>query len=240
MQLALRVSETLACKGTQYYVFGDPSYVDKIRDEMLPLVLNRIADAIDKNDYNQMDELMSPYLAKLYKNAAADLDAQGLRMKLDIDVQRQGAKDNYAWLKIGDPEAFDYTIPYSIRNKKYVVGRAVQLVTAVNKNQDNAPGSAGSTPGHNVTAFNQWVALEFGFVVKANVKADLYKGNHIIDGDSGMMEIPVAISTPHYVGIQNMANAVSAGEETETEEPFRWRVSDLFYITGQNNATNIA
>ncbi|KAJ2402351.1 hypothetical protein GGI23_000773 [Coemansia sp. RSA 2559] len=211
-------------------------YAKKIRDTTIPLVLSRIADVINKRDYNLMDELMTPYLAKLYKHAVANMDAQGFRIKLEIDVQMPGARNDYMWIKQGDPEAFDYTIPFPIRNSKYAVGRGEKTAVAANKDKDGMVSHGASK----APIYSSWIGFEFGFVVNAHVKVDLYKGKRIIDSDSGVMPIPIAISTPHYLDMHVMANVVSAGEGSENEEPFRWRVCDLFYIADSDNANNAA
>ncbi|KAJ1888311.1 hypothetical protein LPJ81_006348, partial [Coemansia sp. IMI 209127] len=80
----------------------------------------------------------------------------------------------------------------------------------------------------------------FGFVVNANVKVDLYKGGRIVDSDSGMMRIPIAVSSPHYSDVLSMMLAASGKADAQAGEPFRWRVCDLFYIADWNNANDIA
>ncbi|KAJ2393410.1 hypothetical protein GGI23_005044 [Coemansia sp. RSA 2559] len=216
-------------------------FQDKVRDEMLPLVLGRIAESINEKDYDELDDLMTPYLAKLYKHAIADLSAQGFRLHLEIDVQKAGSKDDYSLSKIGDPAAYDYTIPFLVRNSKYAILRSTNINMALAKGQDGIPTLSGSRRelATSVGA-SQWLAVEFGFVVNANVKVDLYKGGRIVDSDSGMMQIPVAVSSPHYFGVQSMMNAISGEVDAQEEEPFRWRVCDLFYIADWNNANDIA
>ncbi|KAJ1661725.1 hypothetical protein IW140_006326 [Coemansia sp. RSA 1813] len=211
-----------------------------VRDEILPLVLSRIVDSINEKDYDQMNELMTPYLAKLYKNAIDDLDAQGYSMRLEIDVRESSPKNDYELAKYGDPDAYDYTIPYADRNFRYSMNRmGARLAIASRRNLHNKSAFRGPMRESGANAFNQWLAFEFGFIVDADVKVDLYKNNCIIDSDSGMMKIPIAISTPHLLGINGMAEAVSAGEKAEAEKPFEWRVCDLFYIADRNNANEI-
>ncbi|KAJ1663030.1 hypothetical protein IW140_005773 [Coemansia sp. RSA 1813] len=216
------------------------NYANKIRDEMAPLVLGRIAESINEKDYDQMNRLMTPYLAKLYKNAVDDLDAQGFHMKLKIDVEGSDAINDFEWLQQGHPEGHDYTIPYSVRNAKYGIGKSVKLKVAIKRNKDGKPVSSGLNREFGGGVFATWLAFEYGFVVKTNVKVELYKHNRIVDSDSGMMQIPVAVSSPHYFGMQAMMDAVSGGENVQSEEPFRWKVCDLFYIADRNNADSIA
>ncbi|KAJ1663054.1 hypothetical protein EV178_005357 [Coemansia sp. RSA 1646] len=204
---------------------------------MIPLVLGRIADAINEKDVNQMDELMTPYLAKLYKQGVGSLNTHGLRMHLEINVQGSNTKDDFERLKLGNPEAYDYTIPYNVRDARYSVWKLANTIVALKKTRDGEIMTGGIKDGFGGNLFSQWLALEFGFVVNANIKIGLYKDNQLIDSDSGMMQIPIAISSPHYLGMQALIDAVAAGKQAE--EPFRWRVCDLFYAAALNNANEV-
>ncbi|KAJ1798490.1 hypothetical protein LPJ59_002466 [Coemansia sp. RSA 2399] len=210
--------------------------MNRIRDEVIPLVLSRVVESINERDCDQMDELMTPYLAKLYKAAIADLDAQGFRMHLEIATQEPVVRNDYGLVKYGNPDAFDYTIPYGVRADKYVIKGTNNIAIASYKDQGDGSKHEKLRQEFGVQAFIEYLSLEFGYIVNANIKVDLYKGSQLVDSESGMMEIPVAISTPAYVNITAMANAVSASQEADAEKPFEWRVCDLFYTADQNSA----
>ncbi|KAJ2514619.1 hypothetical protein GGI11_004017 [Coemansia sp. RSA 2049] len=204
---------------------------------MIPLVLKRIAEAINKKDYEQLDELMTPYLSRLYKHAIANLSAQGYRIHLEVDVQESGVKKEYAQFKAGDPEAFDNTIPYKTRREGYSILNSEYMSIAFKRDRTT---KEVKKLKFNTSLFHDWCAFEYGFVASANVKVNLRKGSRVVDSESGVMQIPISISTPHYFGTLGMINAVSGNEEAMAEEPFRWRVCDLFYIADWNNANSAA
>ncbi|KAJ2398816.1 hypothetical protein GGI23_003022 [Coemansia sp. RSA 2559] len=211
--------------------------MNRIRDEIIPLVMSRIVESINERDCDQMDELMNPYLANLYKAAIADLDAQGFRMHLKIATQEPVVRNDYGLVKYGNPDAFDYTIPYDVRANKYVIKGTNNIAIASYRNQVDGSNDEKMRQDFGAQEFIEYLSLEFGYVVNANIKIDLCKGNQVVDSGSGMMEIPIAISTRTYVNLVAMANAVSASQKVDAKEPFEWRVCDLFY-TADHNSTN--
>ncbi|KAJ2555750.1 hypothetical protein EV175_002191 [Coemansia sp. RSA 1933] len=236
----LKLSHKLALKISQLIVFGNPSYTDAIRDDLLPIVIGRVTESINERDYDQMSELMTPYLATIYKHACKNMQSDGYRIHLDIDVQESKSLSDYGLIKMGDPEAFDYTIPYTTRKAKYIVNSSESLAIAFPRNMDGINPSNGQDQGQNQSYSRLWIGFEYGFVVNAKVKVDLYKGTRIVDSDTGTMRIPVSVSSPHYPSVKSVMTALSGNKEDQVDEPFRWRVSDLFHLADQNNASNIA
>ncbi|KAJ1990969.1 hypothetical protein GGI25_003822 [Coemansia spiralis] len=214
---------------------SEPGYLETIQNEMIPLVLTRIVDAINDADYDQLDEIMTPYLAKLYKHALANMRAQGFILKIQLGkIDEPTMSGGYA--KLGPPEAYDTTIPYKLRYAKYVMKYSEAMHIAMRKlfKEGDSTAPVGVEPQPSV--MNDWLAFENWFSVKAQVKIELFKGGKVIDHDSGEMEIPITLATPHYHGPKEMSTAITKGDEAKELEPFRWKVADLFYIGDNNEA----
>ncbi|ORX69475.1 hypothetical protein DL89DRAFT_293117 [Linderina pennispora] len=213
------------------------NYIKDIQEKMAAVVLQRTVEAINQGDYKVLDELMTPFLAKTYKHAIANMKAQGYRLEIDVrDVRFPEIEDMTVFL--GPPEAFDLAIPHGLRRQKYVFKFSGSIRLAVERTvaPDGTPIPNTRPP---VPALMEWVQMRYLFKMTADVSVKLSLKGKVVDSDQGTMVIPMALSTPFYEGTKMLESAVKEGDES-AGEPFRWRVSDLLNIVEFNERQQIA
>ncbi|KAJ2557975.1 hypothetical protein EV175_001035 [Coemansia sp. RSA 1933] len=183
-----------------------------------------------------MDDLMTAHLANIYKRETRELHALGFNMKLEIDVQESETRINYRRLRVGDPSAYDFSIPYAVRSSKHTIGWGNLMAIAVDNEILNLPkAERPKTNGQ-----NEWISLEVGFVATASVKLDLYEGKNLVRSDAGIMRIPISMSSPHYLGVNAVINSTSPELLEDDQEPFNWRVCGLFCRVAQDYPNDVA
>ncbi|KAJ1947294.1 hypothetical protein FBU59_001892 [Linderina macrospora] len=216
-------------------VFPD-TYIEDIREKMATVVLQRTVDAINQGDYKVLDELMTPFLAKTYKHAIANMKAQGYTLEIDVaDVRFPEIEDMTVFL--GQPEAFDLAIPHGLRRQKYNYKFSGPIRIAVERTvtMDGTPiPNARPVP----STLREWIQMKYLFRLTADVSVKLSQRGNVVDSDQGTMVIPMALSTPFYEGTNNMKGAIEGDESAG--EPFRWRVSDLLNLVEVNERQQIA
>ncbi|KAJ1961253.1 hypothetical protein GGI12_003347 [Dipsacomyces acuminosporus] len=227
----------LGARNLAKMAFGD-GYVDQVRDKMLQVVLTSTAEAINNGDYEALDQLMTPFLSKLYKHAIANMRAQGFKVNISLEDLYNPEVVDFI-VKMGPPEAYDLAIPYGLRSKKYAYKTTGGMDIAVEKMyaEDGTRLDHVKPP---TPVLKDWLRFECLFKISANVSVEMTKKGKVIDSDQGSMEIPVTLCTPFYEGIETMANAFQKGEGSEDLEPFRWRVCDLLNIVEHNELVQLA
>ncbi|KAJ2827631.1 hypothetical protein FBU31_003120 [Coemansia sp. 'formosensis'] len=207
--------------------------MENVKSRMVEVVLQSTVDAINTCDYDALNELMTPSMAKVYKLALANMKAQGYTLRIDL-YEIQASDLESLVLYLGKPESFDTSIPVAMRHQKYNYWLNDSIVMS-DKIQHSSSGSVSSglpSPSllFNALSDNSWKSIQYRFKVRADMLISLESRGKVVDSDNGVMEIPLALSTPYYEGMPQMRSAVHDGKNASHLEPFRWHVSDLFNI----------
>ncbi|KAJ2487116.1 hypothetical protein EV174_000728 [Coemansia sp. RSA 2320] len=203
------------------------AYIERVREQMVEVVLRRIVEAINASDYDALSQLMAPHIAKVYKHALANMKAQGYQ--LDIQIGNvQDPKLEALVVFLGEPESHDVSIPIGVRHKKYMIKRCNSVYLSMTK-------PTGSTVNEKPkqwtdSVFTEWISVQLRFNITAQVEVSLLSRGKAVDSDQGLMVIPLALSTPSYEGVRQLDTAANDGESVRHLEPFRWMVSDLFNV----------
>ncbi|KAJ2018821.1 hypothetical protein GGI14_002030 [Coemansia sp. S680] len=222
----------LGAEGHAGLVFNK-EYIENVEEKMVGVVLQSIVDAINTCDYDALSQIMTPAMAKVYKLALANMKAQGYTLRIDISGIQSSDLETLV-LYLGKPESFDTSIPVAMRYQKYDYWLNDSIIMS-DKRQSSSDGSvrSGLPPTSllfNALDDNSWKSIQYRFKVRAEVLISLESRGKVVDSDSGVMEIPLALSTPSYEGMLQLRDAVHDGENASHLEPFRWHVSDLFNI----------
>ncbi|KAJ2373889.1 hypothetical protein IW150_003389 [Coemansia sp. RSA 2607] len=226
----------IASRGLIRSVF-DSSYLAEMRDKMVSAAFVSMTEAISNQDYDMIDQIMSPHLARVYRRALENIKAQGFQLKINVEntlAPQQGGQ----MINIGPPDSFNKSVPFSRRLDRYAFKYSQGMCVSVPR--PNRQDSANSTFSNQVkSTVNEWTSIELWYKVPATVKVDLWKGNKLIDSDRGKIEIPITFSTPFYEGIMNLGRAFKEGEDASDLEPFRWFISDIFNIVDMKEVQQI-
>ncbi|KAI8321564.1 hypothetical protein GQ54DRAFT_261495 [Martensiomyces pterosporus] len=216
--------------------FGE-GYLDEVREKMVQVVLCSTVDAINKGDYEALDQLMTPFLAKLYKHALANMRSQGYRLNIEVDDPHYPEMVDMV-VKMGPPEAYDMAIPYGLRRRKYAYKISGAMDMAVEKmyREDGTRIESVEPP---TPVLKDWIQFQCLFRIKVNVAVELTNKGKVVDSDQGTMEIPLALCTPFYEGLETMTRAFEKAEGSADLESFRWRVCDLLNIAERSELAQI-
>ncbi|KAJ2157596.1 hypothetical protein GGF46_004387 [Coemansia sp. RSA 552] len=195
-------------------------YLRGVQEQMVPVVVESVVEAINQRDGRALERLFTPSLANTYKQALADLEQQ--QQKLTISVENlRGAKLERIRVTRGPPGSFDARIPFAKRAQKFFYGPCGVHCLAFSKTPD---GSA-FMPVDLSTMNAYEIGFELWCQIMADVKVELRHQGQVVWRDSGSMKIPLSLVTPQYPMTINPFKL-----NVSKDMPFQWLVSDLFSL----------
>ncbi|KAJ1645055.1 hypothetical protein LPJ64_003314 [Coemansia asiatica] len=212
-------------------------YRQDMQEKMAGMALRAMIEAINSKDFARIDDICSPHIAKMYKHALSHLDAQ--KCRLQVSAQTAGTpKIGGFMFKTGPPEAFDPSVPFATRFERYVFRfNNWRRFAAAKKLPSNKEGTL--IPSILKEFSDTRLSVDVWCMVPVSVKIELWKNNGLLDSDQGNMTIPLTLSSPVYDDLLDITSAVAQFEDSDNLEPFRWSISDIFFIVDSREISQI-
>ncbi|KAJ1854249.1 hypothetical protein LPJ57_007434 [Coemansia sp. RSA 486] len=208
-----------------------------MENKMVGVALQSVIEAIDNRDYSRLEDICTPQISKMYKYALSHLDAQKHRIRVSMVSSGTPWIDGFM-LKSGPPEAFNTEVPFPKRYEQFKYKfQNTARIAALRKQMDEKELRV-FNPLYNEDGDSR-MSIDVWCKVPVSVKIELSRNGKVIDSDQGEMTIPLTFSSPAYENPFDLTRAVLKLEGAEDLEPFRWSISDIFFIIDLNEARDI-